>query len=181
MPSLKRKRVISKCRYVISVDIGVVNFAYAILDTKLNETIAVENKQVCAWKGSKDYVKMTETVVGFFRDSLGAVPLDDVELVIERQMKSGIMRIFAVSLEVAWFHHSGRRAIVISPQSVKRHFGTSTGKYASNKKAALDLMPSICVKHPLMRSKWVSLCANNDKIDDLADAIIQAFYFSETR
>lgn len=180
----KRKRERSKKsnsrRYVISVDVGVVNFAFCIVDTATCTILACENKKVCAFKGSKDYIKMCETVMGYFSDVVDRGEWGDTDLVIERQMKSGVMRLFAVAMEVDWMHRSGHRANVVSPQTVKRHFGTSTGNYKTNKVAAIDLMPKLCLKYPTIHKKWIALCAEHDKLDDVADAIIQAFYFVET-
>ena len=120
---------------------------------------------------------MCEIAFDFFREVLPEAKWGDTDLVIERQMKSGIMRLFAVSLEVAWFHVTGSRAHVISPILVKRHFGTSTGAYGTNKRAALDLMVHLCEKHETIHEAWIETCKNCDKIDDVADSIIQALYF----
>ena len=176
-----KKRIEHSRRYIISLDVGVHNFAYCIMDTKLKEPklITVENKKICNFKGTKDYVQMCETAFDFFTESLTRDHWDQTDFIIERQMKSGIMRIFAVALEVAWFHKTGHRAIVLSPITVKRHFGTSTGNYAKNKKAAVNQMAHLCVQYPTLRKKWVNICAGSDKIDDLADALIQAFYYHE--
>ena len=88
---------------VISIDVGVTNFAFAILGEDL---IMADKRRVCAWKGSKDYVNMTETVLGWFKPHI--VP--GTVLVIERQMRAGIMRLFQIALEVAWYHTTGTRA-----------------------------------------------------------------------
>jgi len=166
--------------YVISVDVGVVNFAFCIVDTVTATILACENRKVCEFKGSKDYVMMCETVMGYFSEFVDVSEWNKTDLVIERQMKSGIMRLFALAMEVDWLHRSGHRAIIVSPITVKRHFGTSTGNYTSNKAAAVKLMPRLCVKYPTIHTKWISICKAHDKIDDLADAIIQSFYFIET-
>lgn len=175
-----KKQKFSKIRYLISVDVGVVNFAYSIVECKTMKILACKNKKVCEFRGSKDYVNMCDTVMNFFAETIDPSMWSETDLVIERQMKSGIMRLFAVSLEVAWYHRSGHRAHVVSPVSVKRHFGTSTGNYKKNKKAAINLMPKICSKYPGIHKTWVKLCSTHDKIDDLADALIQGCYFVET-
>ena len=180
----KRKRVSKKksnstC-YVISVDVGIVNFAYTCLDASKMKILACHNKEVCKFKGSKDYVKMCDTVLDFFAEAIPRSKWDHTTLVIERQMKASVMRIFAVSLEVAWYHITGKRAVVISPIKVKRHFGTSTGRYKTNKNAAIALMPVICCKYPMMREHWLRTCVKNSKIDDIADSMIQSIYYIET-
>lgn len=125
---------------------------------------------------------MCQIAFAFFNEHLPKCRWSNTELLIERQMKSGIMRIFAVSIEIAWFHTVGHRAIVLSPILIKRHFGTSKGKYKANKNAAIDLMTTMCVKYgPSFRTEWVKLCRENDKIDDLADAIVQGLYYYERR
>jgi len=179
----RQKRVKSNSRtskYVISVDVGVVNFAFCIFDTATTTILACENKKVCDFKGSKDYVEMCATVMGYFADVLDVSEWKDTDLVIERQMKSGVMRLFALAMEVDWLHRSGHRAIIVSPITVKRHFGTSTGKYATNKAAAVTLMATLCAKYPTIHRKWITICEREHKIDDLADAIIQGLYSIET-
>ena len=171
------KKIKSNSTYVISIDVGVVNFAYTIL--KDAKVLTCQNRKVCNFRGSKDYVQMCETVFGFFEEHVPRSSWGETELVIERQMKTSIMRIFAVSLEVAWFHITGKRAHVISPILVKRYFGTSKGKYKANKHAAIQLMPTICQRYPSVRKTWLNVCTKNMKIDDLADSIIQSIYFIE--
>jgi len=158
---------------VISIDVGVTNFAFAILGEDL---ILADKRRVCAWKGSKDYVNMTETVLGWFKPHI--VP--GTVLVIERQMRAGIMRLFQIALEVAWYHTTGTRALIVSPCKVKQFWGTSTGKYASNKNAAVKKMDEITeAGQPYERfaGKWSAVQMYYDKIDDVADAILQALWY----
>ena len=169
---------------MISVDVGIVNFAFTIIevgsDGGVEKLLACHNKKICNFKGSKDYVKMCDTVFELFADVLPRSSWDRTTLLIERQMKASVMRIFAVSLEVAWYHTTGNRAVVISPIKVKRHFGTSTGKYKSNKSAAIKLMPQICLTYPNVRQAWLQTCMKHRKIDDIADSVIQSIYYVET-
>jgi len=157
---------------IISVDVGVTNFSYAILR---GSSLILEKRRVCDFKGSKDYVAMTETVLSWWEKHLipGAV------LILERQMKQGIMRMFQVALEVAWFHRMGSRARVVSPITVKRFWGTSTGNYKKNKIAAVTKMDDITgagAPYEIFAGMWSALRLYHTKMDDFADAALQAFW-----
>ena len=154
------------------MDVGVTNFSYAILR---GSSLILEKRRVCDFKGSKDYVAMTETVLGWWEEHLvpGAV------LILERQMKQGIMRIFQVALEVAWFHRMGSRARVVSPITVKRFWGTSTGNYKKNKLAAVAKMDEITgagAPYEAFAGMWSALRLYHTKMDDFADAALQVFW-----
>ena len=158
---------------VISVDIGVKNFSYAILGESV---LALEKRFVCAFKGTKDYVEMTNTVLGWWEPFI--VP--GCVLVLERQMKQGVMRMFQIALEVAWWHRTGTRARVVSPVTVKTFWGTSTGSYAKNKRAAVAKMDEITAAgapYEFCAGRWSALRMYHDKVDDFADAMLQALWF----
>ena len=157
---------------IISVDVGVTNFCYAVL----GETLTLEKRRVCDFKGSKDYVEMTQTVLGWWEPHI----TEGTVLVLERQMKQGVMRLFQIALEVAWFHRTGTRARVVSPVTVKTFWGTSMGNYVKNKRAAVAKMDDLTAAgapYAAFAGIWSSLRLYHDKMDDFADAALQAFYF----
>ena len=156
---------------IISVDVGVTNFSYAVLD----ETLILEKRRVCDFKGSKDYVEMTQTVLGWWEPHI----TEGTVLVLERQMKQGIMRLFQIALEVAWFHRTGTRARVVSPVTVKTFWGTSMGNYSKNKRAAVEKMDDLTAAgapYAVFAGIWSSLRLYHDKMDDFADAALQALW-----
>ena len=156
---------------IISVDVGVTNFSYAVL----GEELTLEKRRVCDFKGSKDYVEMTQTVLGWWEPHI----TEGTVLVLERQMKQGIMRLFQVALEVAWFHRTGTRARVVSPVTVKTFWGTSMGNYAKNKLAAVEKMDDLTAAgapYAVFAGVWSALRLYHDKMDDFADAALQALW-----
>ena len=157
---------------IISVDVGVTNFSYAILR---GSSLILEKRRVCDFKGSKDYVAMTETVLDWWEEHI----IPGTVLILERQMKQGIMRIFQVALEVAWFHRTGSRARVVSPITVKRFWGTSTGNYKKNKLAAvakMDEITGVGAPYEAFAGMWSALRLYHTKMDDFADAALQVFW-----
>ena len=157
---------------IISVDVGVTNFAYAVLGEDL---IACEKRRVCDFKGSKDYVEMARTVMGWFAPHI--VP--GTVLLLERQMRAGVMMMFQVALEVAWYHTTGSRALVVSPIKVKKFWGTSTGAYKKNKNAAVAKMDEVTEAggaYARFGGAWSGLRLYHSKVDDFADALLQAFW-----
>ena len=157
---------------IISVDVGVTNFAYAVLGADL---LACEKRRVCDFKGSKDYVEMTRTVMSWFAPHIVAGTV----LILERQMRAGVMQMFQVALEVAWYHTTGSRALVVSPIKVKKFWGTSTGAYKKNKCAAVAKMDELTesgAAYGRFGGAWSGLRLYHSKVDDFADALLQAFW-----
>ena len=118
---------------------------------------------------------MTQTVLGWWEPHI----IEGTVLVLERQMKQGIMRLFQVALEVAWFHRTGTRARVVSPVTVKTFWGTSMGNYVKNKRAAVEKMDDLTAAgapYAVFAGVWSSLRLYHDKMDDFADAALQAFW-----
>ena len=62
---------------------------------------------------------------------------------------------------------------MISPRSVRCHFKISTGNYAKNKKASVDIVPSLPIS--TQNKQWFQRFDKN-KRDDVADAMLIALF-----
>lgn len=153
---------------VLSLDIGLRNMGVVFFDTV--------TKQL-AWKlvdlytttpkvrEQKDYCLMTHRMMreyqSFFEDA--------DHILLERQMQAR-MRVIAASIRSRYFD----KTLMIAPILVKRHFATSKGNHADNKKAAINL---VMAKYSIARDpRFLKL----KKKDDLCDALLQADYFIST-
>ena len=58
------------------------------------------------------------------------------------------------------------------------HFNISTGKYSTNKKASIDIIPKLKISDK--NKDWFRLLAKSKK-DDIADAMLLALYWVEAK
>jgi hypothetical protein len=151
---------------VVSIDVGLRNFGYAII----NNGILIDFDSICIWdlvpkKKRTDYPYIARVLVDNTNIFKGA----DVVL-IERQMQSR-MKMIACALRCFFWEKSK----MIAPLSVRKYFKISTGVYKENKKAS-KIFVTRFLDHP-QTEKYMS----SKKKDDMADAIIQGMYYVQTR
>lgn len=144
---------------IASVDIGTKNLGYAIWDSSIVDFGVVDLTQ---FKKGKDYAAMAKALcdTGIF---------DECDtILIERQMQAR-MKVLATALRCFFWD----KAVLIAPQSVKRHFKSGTKKHSTNKKKAVDIVA------PFIKDldKFKAL----RKKDDVADAILQVLYYVRSR
>ena len=142
---------------VLSVDIGVRNFAFTVYCT-------IESKfllfRLIDLGKVKDYVaKMREL------SSTEPFVTADV-LLVERQMRS-CMKTMAVSLRA--FNYE--KTVMVAPQSIKRHFQTAMKKHSKNKKAGIEV-----ARRYLSASKLEEF-ERFKKKDDIADCVLQTIWY----
>ena len=142
---------------IISIDIGTRNLGYAKYDKTLTDFGVIDLHQF--YKG-KDYAKMAKALVdtNFFQGA--------TKIIIERQMSSR-MKLLACAIRCFFWDIT----TMISPQTVKKHFKSSTKKHSTNKKIAKQIVITKLNKTQLQ--KFNSL----KKKDDAADAILQLLYY----
>ena len=142
---------------ILSVDIGIRNFAFTVYCT-------VESKfllfRLIDLGKVKDYVaKMRELA------STDPFLMADVVLV-ERQMRS-CMKTMAVSLRA--FNYE--KTVMVAPQSIKRYFKTAMKKHSKNKKAGVEMARKYLSAHMLEKFEEMT------KRDDIADCILQTIWY----
>ena len=142
---------------VLSVDIGIRNFAYTVYCT-------VESKfqlfRVIDLGKVKDYVAEMREL-----SSRAPFVMADVVL-IERQMRS-CMKTMAVSLRA--FNYE--KTVMVAPQSIKRYFKTAMKKHSKNKKAGIE------VARRYLSAQMLDLFEKLRKKDDIADCILQTIWY----
>ena len=152
---------------VLSIDIGTRNFAYCRMDA---------NMKVLDW-GVWDLVKLGVPGVVPAREpdihtmhALTQTPMfSSADKVLIESQIVGKMKTLEAVLHAFMF----TRATVVRPFAVHKHFGTTTGKYRTNKQLAVGL----CLD--LSSSPESAFLATAKKRDDLADAYLLARYGHE--
>ena len=142
---------------ILSVDVGTRNFGVTLYCTDDKE---FKLMKIFDLRNMKDYVKHMK-VMSEAEPFLSA----DVVLV-ENQMRS-IMKTMATAIRAFNFE----KTVMVAPQSVKRYFETGTRKHSSNKKLARIKAPT------LLNEKNLKLYNSFKKKDDIADCILQTFWF----
>ena len=142
---------------VLSVDIGIRNFAFTVyctIESKFLMFCLVDLGKV------KDYVAK-------MRELSSTEPFTTADVIlIERQMRA-CMKTMAVSLRA--FNYE--KTIMVAPQSIKRHFKTAMKKHSKNKKAGIE------VARKYLRASKLQEFEKMKKKDDIADCILQTIWY----
>lgn len=143
--------------HILSVDIGIRNFAFTVYCTVEERFVLF---RLLDLGKVKDYVaKMREL------SSTEPFQMADV-LLIERQMRS-CMKTMAVSLRA--FNYE--KTTMVAPQSIKRHFKTAMKKHSKNKKAGIE------VARRYLGARKLKEFEKLKKKDDIADCILQTIWY----
>lgn len=174
--------------WVLSIDIGIVNIGVVMFNVKTG-AIAYADKigLVPSMKMLKSESELTPRIYHVFFSNKSAIrPLIDKSrlVLIENQMKSK-QKIVQYSIGAFCLAHN-KHYRYISPRPIKIFYGSgkasrngtkdavrgSKKNHGANKKAAVELATR---KWPILMSK-----IDHKKRDDVADALIQASWFSES-
>ena len=140
------------------------------------------NLGICVWEGDrinfqvldlisldpssrKDPTKLVRTAW-----EMGLFPFSEALIVVETQM-SATQRLVAQAFRLLFWEETK----MIRPHAWKKHHGTSTGKYRTNKQASVLKVLELCDHGKLpvgTREKLLGL----KKKDDAADAILMCLY-----
>jgi len=94
---------------------------------------------------------------------------------IERQ-RAGNMRRIEIFLEKAFEKYS-RATVIVAPQCVKRYFNYSGLKsYADRKRVGTEKFMALCRETGQYDSIFRKAASGRDKLDDIADASLIAYY-----
>lgn len=157
-----------------SIDPALCNVGFAILDTETSQIVHLAKVNLLkplSLPGKSFVFKraLIPTLARFFvEDRIDLLKSCDV-IVFENQMSARF-----IMMQMCWetILMEYCPCIVIHPSCVKKHFNTSKKDYALNKVAAVECCQSI-----LSKENW-SLIEQfpAKKRDDVADAVLQAFY-----
>ena len=144
--------------HILSIDVGTRHFGFA---RWIDGVVDVGVLELLSYAGAEktDYAlhvkRLSDT--GFFDDA--------DKVLVEIQMRSCMKTIANTIRGLHW-----DKTVRIAPQRVKRHFKTTMGKHAANKKAHVALA----------RRLFPRVQLDFKKKDDIADALVQLSYFLET-
>lgn len=145
--------------HILSIDIGSVNFGYA----RWTASSGFYDFGVLNIKHTKDDMPTRMYRLwqkGFFKNAS--------LILVERQMRAKFKEA-VVAIRCLGDHFPKTK--IIAPQSVKRHFMTSTASHRQNKLAHTVLARSFLDENEVKR------LLSFKKKDDICDAIVQAMYF----
>jgi len=158
--------------YVIAIDVGIKNLAICAYDFVTSKVVHWDNVSLVP---SGRYIPAHN--VQYVRDFVSkhhSLFQHASVILVERQMRCN-MRIIEAVLQTMFFD----RCHIISPRSVKLHYGLSTRNYRQNKVAAVEW-----VKRFLQANTDVILDPDpfekTSKQDDLADALLLVLYYLDT-
>ena len=142
---------------ILSIDVGIRNFALSMYDTDLKEFILF---------AKKDFIKIKDCVATM-REFPRTTPVIEADVIlVERQMRS-MMKTMSTCIRA--FHFEKTK--MISPQCVKRYYQSSMKKHSKNKIKAVELART------LLNPKNLAQMEKFKKKDDIADCVIQTLYY----
>jgi len=142
---------------ILSIDVGIRNFAMSMYCTDLNEfTLFIK----------KDFIKIKDCVATM-REFTQTKPFIEADVIlVERQMRQ-VMKTMATCIRA--FHFEKTK--MISPQCVKRFHQSSMKKHHKNKVKAVE------VARELLNKKNLAQLEKFKKKDDIADCVVQTIYY----
>lgn len=151
---------------IVSIDPGTVNCGYAVWEDGKFVDFGSHNLLEMVKKSKRtDY----PYIVSVFIQKTGLFKGADVVLV-ENQMQAR-MKMIACSLRCFFWN----KAVMIAPQSVRRHFKISHSDYKKNKNASKEFV------HKFLTAEQSKKVRATTKADDISDAVIQLQYYVKTK
>lgn len=157
--------------YIVAIDVGIKNMGICVYSVVTNSYVYWNN--VSMVEGVYNPSETVGYVINFINNH--KLYFDDMHvLLVERQMRCN-MRIVQAVFETLYYG----KCKIISPRSVKMHYGLSTRNYAENKRIAVAW-----VTNELCRLRMPTLVADGfymrRKKDDMADSLLLLCYFLHT-
>jgi Holliday junction resolvasome RuvABC endonuclease subunit len=152
---------------ILSIDPGLKNLGWAVYDTDAGSFKSFGRYNLLKDQPKEKHTKYTYLVKSFIDASKQVFASADL-VCIEIQM-SAKFKVIAAAFECFMWGKS----IMVSPRSVRCHFKISMGNYAKNKKASVEIVPSLPIS--TLNKQWFERFDLN-KRDDIADAILLALF-----
>lgn len=155
---------------VLGIDVGTRNLGFSIVRN--------EKFLYCGVATLKKRVPINDEVERFAEYLYKRFGKFDV-VGIEKQMK-GTMRRVELYLEKA-FERFSKNVLIVRPQAVKQYFNYSgLKKYADRKRVGIEKFMALCLQTGQRDTIFRTAAKARDKLDDLADAsLIAYFVYSE--
>lgn len=155
---------------ILSIDPGIKNLGWAVYDTSSGSFKSFGRYNLLKDQPKAKHTKYTYLVDSFIQASKPVFDSADV-ICIEIQMVAKFKVIAAAFECFLW-----GRSQMVSPRSVRHHFDISTGNYSKNKKASVQIIPSLPI--PNSNKQWFEKF-DKKKRDDVADAMLIALFWAE--
>ena len=154
---------------VVAIDPGIRNLGWSVYDTQAEKFLNFGRYDLIQDHPKKMHTKYAELVKAFVDASSAVFDLADV-VCIEMQMTAKF-KVIATAFQCFFWD----KAHLVSPRSVRCHFGISTGDYAKNKKASIALIPTLSIP---AQNQLLFQTFDKSKRDDVADAMLLALYWT---
>ena len=157
---------------VIGIDPGIKNLGWSVYDTEKCHFLSFGRYDLTKDQPKNKHTKYADLVKDFIDASKEVFEMADA-VAIEMQM----MARFKV-IETAFQCFFYEKAHRVSMRSVRCHFDISTKKYSTNKKASIEIVPSLQISS--QNKRWFA-SFDKKKRDDVADAMLLALYWAEKK
>lgn len=157
---------------VIGIDPGIKNLGWSVYDTEKCHFLSFGRYDLTKDQPKTKHTKYADLVKDFIDASKEVFEMADA-VAIEMQM----MARFKV-IETAFQCFFYEKAHRVSMRSVRCHFDISTKKYSTNKKASIEIVPSLQISS--QNKRWFA-SFDKKKRDDVADAMLLALYWAEKK
>lgn len=157
---------------VIGIDPGIKNLGWSVYDTEKCHFLSFGRYDLTKDQPKNKHTKYADLVKDFIDASKDVFAMADA-VAIEMQM----MARFKV-IETAFQCFFYEKAHRVSMRSVRCHFDISTKKYSTNKKASIEIVPSLQISS--QNKRWFA-SFDKKKRDDVADAMLLALYWTQVK
>lgn len=154
---------------VVGIDPGIKNLGWSVYDTDKCHFLSFGRYDLTKDQPKNKHTKYADLVKDFVDASKHVFDMADA-VCIEIQMIAK-MKVIETAFQCFFYEKAHR----VSMRSVRCHFDISTGKYNSNKKASVNVVPSLPISS--QNKQWFS-SFDKKKKDDVADAMLIALYWS---
>ncbi len=155
---------------VVGIDPGIRNLGWSVYDTDKCHFLSFGRYDLLKDQPKAKHTKYAELVKDFVDASRDVFDIADA-ICIEIQMMAKF-KVISTAFQCFFWDKAHR----VSPRSVRCHFGISTKKYSTNKKASVNIVPSLPISQK--NKNWFQRF-DKKKRDDVADAMLIALYWSE--
>ena len=157
---------------VIGIDPGIRNLGWSVYDTSAGHFLSFGRYDLLKDQPKAKHTKYAYLVKCFVDASKDVFDKADA-VCIEIQMMAKF-KVIATAFQCFFWEKSHE----VSPRSVRCHFDISTKNYAKNKKASVDIVPSLSIS--TQNKHWFQRF-DKKKRDDVADAMLIALYWTEVK